>query len=38
VIINLVLTVVLTLLFSLLGTRSADETVAAEYQAPSRTG
>jgi SSS family solute:Na+ symporter len=38
VIVNLVLTVVLTLLFSPLGTRSADETVAAEYHAPSRTG
>jgi SSS family solute:Na+ symporter len=38
VIVNLVLTVVLTLLFNPLGTRSADETVAAEYHAPSRTG
>lgn len=37
VIVNLILTVALTLLFSPLGTRSADETVAAEYHAPSPT-
>jgi hypothetical protein len=34
VIINLVLTVVLTLLFNPMGAGSVDETVATEYQAP----
>ena len=37
VIVNLVLTVVLTLLFAPLGTRSVDETAAAEYHAPAPT-
>jgi len=37
VIVNLVLTVVLTLLFKPLGAGSADETVATEYEAPPRT-
>jgi solute:Na+ symporter, SSS family len=38
VIVNLALTAVVTLLFTPLGSDSADETVAAEYQAPSRMG
>jgi SSS family solute:Na+ symporter len=38
VIVNLVLTVALTLLFNPLGTRSADETAAAEYYPSSQTG
>jgi len=38
VIVNLVLTVVLTFLFNSLGTRSVDETAAAEYYPSSQTG
>jgi len=38
VIVNLVVTVVLTLLFTPLRSGSADETAAAEYQAPSQAG
>ncbi len=37
IIVNLVLTVVLTLLFNPMGAGSADETVATEYEAPPRT-